>query len=157
VRAADELIRIVDAAAQELRLINAKVASVKMRPEVWSIKEILGHLLDSAANNHQRFVRAQHTDILVFPGYDQDAWVRFQDYQQYPWLELIELWRLYNRQLAHILRRIPESKLGMACKLSPDLPGTLGDVIAHYVTHLEHHLQQIEERKGGITTRSSGR
>ena len=40
----------------------------KSSPDDWSPAEVLGHLIDSAANNHQRFVRAQFTDDLVFSG-----------------------------------------------------------------------------------------
>ncbi|MBI4266195.1 MAG: hypothetical protein HY657_17610 [Acidobacteria bacterium] len=87
---ADELMQVVDDASVQLRMIAGGTAAAKLGPDVWSIKEILGHLIDSAANNHQRFVRALHVERLTFPGYEQDDWVRSQDYQSSPWNELIE-------------------------------------------------------------------
>jgi hypothetical protein len=139
---ADELQTVVNAATPELRMIDASVASTKTAPDVWSIKEILGHLVDSAANNHQRFVRAHEVETLTFPSYDQDKWVKVQDYQHCSWLDLIEFWRLYNLQLVRVIRQMPASKLSMECKLGSNSPETLAKVIEHYLVHLKHHLQQ---------------
>src|SRR5690349_14712778 len=77
----------------------------------WSRKQILGHLIDSAANNHQRFVRAQFTDDLAFPGYDGDQWVDAQKYTDTAWPDLIELWRAYNLHLVRIVSLIPDEAL----------------------------------------------
>src|SRR5215210_9234074 len=79
-------------------------------PGKWSPREIVGHLIDSAANNHQRFVRAQFQDDLVFPGYAQDDWVRAQRYDAEPWPLLVNLWRSYNLHLAHVCRHAPEGE-----------------------------------------------
>src|SRR5258706_11100853 len=68
----------------------------------WSRKETRGPLIDSACNNHQRFVRAQLQGELVFPGYEQDSWNRAQRYQSEPWENLVALWASYNRHLAHV-------------------------------------------------------
>src|SRR4051812_26490037 len=87
---------------QRLLLIadaNARVGS----PNKWSAKQMIGHLIDSAANNHQRFVRAQFMNDLVFPGYDQDAWVEVQKYNDEAWSNLVNLWASYNLHLAHLI------------------------------------------------------
>ena len=146
-RLADELIRVVDEAATELRTISEAVAAAKRKPEVWSIKEIVGHLIDSAANNHQRFIRAQQANGLAFPGYEQDAWVRSQDHQSRPWLELNEFWTLYNHHLAHAIRRIPAEALDVPCRIGTNDSVTLGFLLEDYLIHLRHHLKQIEERR----------
>src|SRR5262252_10395120 len=103
---ANDLLSALDA-ADRLHLIGEAAASRRPAPGKWSKKEILGHLIDSATNNHQRFVRAQISDELTFPGYEQDEWVRRQDYNSKPWNELVELWRLFNRHVAHIIRNLP--------------------------------------------------
>ncbi|MFN2492652.1 MAG: DinB family protein, partial [Pyrinomonadaceae bacterium] len=74
----------------------------------WSPKEIAGHLIDSAANNHLRFVRAQLTDALIFAGYEQVEWVQVQQYKDEPWGELIDLWHLYNQHMLHLMMVTPE-------------------------------------------------
>jgi len=144
---ADELIRVVDEAAADLRALAETVAAAKPKPEVWSIKEIVGHLIDSAVNNHQRFVRAQRTDALTWPGYEQDVWVRLQDHQSRPWLDLVAFWTLYNHHLAHTIRRIPDGALNVPCLIGMNDSVTLGFLLQDYLTHLRHHLTQIRERR----------
>ncbi len=143
---ADDLDRVVDQAAPALRAINDADAAAKPRPGAWSAKEIVGHLIDSAANNHQRFVRAQLANELSFPEYEQDGWVRSQDPQSRPWLELVEFWALYNRHLSHTIRRIPASAMNVPCRIGTGDSVTLGFLVEDYLVHLRHHLKQIGER-----------
>ena len=145
---ANELMNAVEAAAPKLAALKDKVVSRKPAPERWSVKEILGHLVDSAANNHQRFIRAQEVDVLVFPKYEQDSWVSKQDYNNSSWPELVELWRLYNRHLAQVISRIPEEKLAVECRIGPNEAVTLQYLIEDYLAHLKHHLDQINDLSG---------
>ena len=140
------------------RLLGASPDVVERRPDKggWSAKEVLGHLIDSAAVNHQRFVRAQWQD-LVFAAYAQDDWVTAQQYQTAPWIELVALWREYNRHLARVMAAIPvEVRLReqrrhnlheIAMNPAPaDQPATLDYLMRDYVQHLQHHLAQINKR-----------
>jgi hypothetical protein len=139
---ADELEAILDD-ARRLQDVPESDASRPWKPGKWSRKEILGHLVDSAANNHQRFVRLQLQEHLELPGYDQAGWVRTQRYQQLGWHEIIELWRTYNRHLAHLIRTVDNQALAHTWR-SPD--GTLVDlefVMRDYLVHMRHHLDQI--------------
>jgi len=145
---ADELTRVVDAAEPELRTIDDERAGSKPKADVWSIKEILGHLIDSASNNHQRFVRAQLVSALSFPEYEQNGWVATQDYQARQWAEVVDLWVLYNHHLAHVIRRIPEAAAPVRCQIGTNEPTTLSGIAEHYVAHLRHHLEQIQQRRG---------
>jgi hypothetical protein len=137
---ADELIEIVQAATDNLRAISAAEASFKPAENKWSKKEVLGHLIDSAANNHQRFVRAQQVDELIMPAYDQERWVNIQDYNSISWPDLIDLWRLYNLHLAHVIRRISADKLQVKCIIGNKEAVPLIVIIEQYITHLKHHL-----------------
>jgi hypothetical protein len=154
-----ELRMIVDRESQ--RLLGAPPDAVERRPAKggWSAKEILGHLIDSAAVNHQRFVRAQWQD-LVFAAYAQDDWVDAQKYQEAPWIELVALWREYNRHIARVMAAIPlEVRMTpkrlhnlheIALKPAPkDEPATLDYLMRDYVDHLQHHLKQIDARIAG--------
>lgn len=111
----------------------------------WSRKEILGHLVDSAVNNHQRFVRAQLQQELVFPSYEQEGWVAVQGYAERPFGALVLLWASLNRHLAHVVSRIPAERLLTPCRLGDGQPVTLELVARDYVRHLRHHLEQILE------------
>src|SRR5664280_1272730 len=117
--------------------------SHKPAPNRWSKKEILGHLIDSAGNNHQRFVRAQFVPVLEFPGYEQEAWVATQAYATESWPDLVNLWLLLNRHLVHIVEAMPEASLAHECAIGGKAPVTLSFLIEDYLRHLEHHLDQI--------------
>src|SRR5262245_17020217 len=107
----DDFRQTLDRAAQQLLLFSDANASVRPAPGKWSKKEIIGHLLDSASNNHGRFVRAQLQDDLVFPGYDQDEWVRVQRYQSRRWVDLVRAWHAYNHQIASVMAAADEDAL----------------------------------------------
>jgi len=149
----DDFRQTVDRAAERLLRYSDAEASRRPAPEKWSRKEIVGHLIDSASNNHGRFVRAQLQDALVFPGYDQDSWVRLQQYQKRRWVELVHLWRAYNHQIAHIMETADPEALErprtvhnlneLAWKPVPaSEPTTLTYFMRDYVGHLKHHLRQ---------------
>ncbi|MGC4081403.1 MAG: DinB family protein [Vicinamibacterales bacterium] len=143
---ADDLLTTVDAAAARLHTVSDARASVRPRSDAWSAKEILGHLVDSAANNHQRFVRALHSSELHFPGYEPDEWLRVQAWSARPWTEVIEFWRLFNHHVSHIIRHVPATALPTPCHIGHGEPVTLGFLIDDYFAHLAHHLRQIDER-----------
>jgi hypothetical protein len=109
----------------------------------WSPKEELGHLLDSATNNHQRIVRAQSDDKLAFPGYEQNRWVAINRYQHRDWKELIEVWQALNRQLLAAAESVPDSAWSHTLTVAASQPMTLEFVFDDYVTHMLHHLQHI--------------
>ena len=125
--------------------IEESVFSEKTHPEKWSKKEILGHLIDSATNNHHRFVRAQFETNLKI-SYDQNNWNRYNYYQQISAKQLIDFWIIYNKQLLELIRNIPQEQLQLSCYVG-DQPSTLDFLIADYVYHLEHHLHQIVSYK----------
>jgi hypothetical protein len=140
---ADEILSIVQIEGRRLGAIEGAAAGVRPAPGKWSSKEVLGHVVDSALNNHQRFVRAQLADGLEFPGYTQVDWVRCQDYQSADWPALVELWTGVNRHLAHVVRRIPPEKLAVPCRIGGGAPVSLGDLVADYLRHLRHHLARV--------------
>ena len=115
-----------------------------MKPalNVWSKKEILGHLIDSAANNHQRFIRLQVDREVTLPGYDQDFWVKANGYQRASWSDVVTLWASYNLHLATVIENIDP-----ACAEHiwhhPDADYTLKFLVDDYVVHMLHHLVQI--------------
>ncbi|MEM7356185.1 MAG: DinB family protein [Acidobacteriota bacterium] len=151
---AADLEQTVQDAAPGLRALTDTAAGRRPQPDKWSAKEILGHLIDSACNNHRRFVRAQIEPDLVFSGYAQNEWVESQQYREADWGELVRLWLAYNLHLTRIIAVISEETLTrqrpkhnlhqMAWQPVPeDEPATLAYFIRDYVGHLQHHLEQI--------------
>ena len=142
-----ELATALSAIVQEseglLHQIGNAQASGSPAPGKWSKKEILAHLIDSASNNHQRFVRAAAQGSLDFPGYDQNRMVAVQSPNSTSWDLLIELWSSYNRYLAHILGHLPAECADVQCSIGGRAPVTLLWLASDYVAHLKHHLNQI--------------
>lgn len=139
----EKLLSEIDAAEPRLRQISEAESTKPILNGGWSRKQVMGHLIDSASNNHQRFVRAALQPSLEFPRYDQDGNVRVQAPQDADWPLLISLWASYNRYLAHIIAHLPASKLETVCRIGDGEPVTLGFIASDYVRHLLHHLQQI--------------
>jgi hypothetical protein len=140
---AARLAHIVDATEPLLASIGENQSTASALPGGWSRKDLIAHLIDSASNNHQRFVRAAQQDSLDFPGYDQAANVIVQVPQEAPWPVLTALWANYNRYLAHIVAHLPMNKLETPCRIGDNAPVTLAFLVDDYIVHLEHHLQQI--------------
>ena len=141
--------------AERLRQIRDAEASIRPAPGKWSKKEILGHLMDSASNNHQRFVRAALQGQLTFPGYDQEKLVEIQRYQDLDWEFLIEMWTAYNKFLVHVLRNLPATAHQIVCHIAEFKPATLAWIAEDYVAHMKHHLNQIFGKKFDSTYSAS--
>jgi len=135
----------VQAALPRLQGLSEERAGQPRAPGKWAPKEILGHLIDSAGNNHQRFVRGQEGAVLRLPGYEQKHWVDSQRYRDRRWSDLVELWSAYNRHLAHVIAAIPESRRDTPCHIGDNEPMTLAEVALDYVAHIRHHLRQVFE------------
>jgi hypothetical protein len=138
-----KLLKAINAAEPKLRKTNGMETTKPVLAGGWSRKQVIGHLIDSASNNHQRFVRATLQESLDFPGYEQDGCVRVQAPQEADWELLVSLWAAYNRYLAHVIAHLPESKLGTACRIGSGEAVTLDFLAKDYLRHLVHHLRQI--------------
>ena len=135
---------IIDVKARLLN-INEENACIKQNPDSWSKKEILGHLIDSATNNHQRFVRAILNIAGEYPTYNQNNWVETQKYNGTNWYDLIELFYFYNLHLSRVIESIPDTALNNSCNIGKEKPVTLEFIAKDYVRHLKHHIEKILE------------
>lgn len=138
----EEFRSTIEAATTQLRAITEAASSERPAPTKWSKKEIIGHLIDSASNNHQRFVRLQLGDQLSLPGYEQEGWVGVQQYQNESWEQLVQLWKSYNLHLLHLMAHVLEDKLQNTCAIGGNPPVTLEFIMVDYVRHMRHHLKQ---------------
>lgn len=140
-----------------LMAITEEVASDKLLPHKWSKKEIIGHLIDSACNNQQKFVRTLCVPggHLDFVGYDQNEWVAVQQYQEADWLQLLQFWEAYNLRLAHLIANADPAKLSNILTIDGKGPFTLDFIMSDYVEHLKHHLRVILPEAGLESTFSN--
>ena len=152
----DDFRQTIALGAERFGQISEQKSQVPRAEGKWSPKQIVGHLIDSAANNHQRFVRAQFTDDLVFDGYQQEQWVETQRYQDESWSDLVQLWKSYNGHILHLIEVTPEEqRTKLRAKhnlhqiasdlLKEDEPVTLEWFMRDYLDHMKKHLGQIFE------------
>jgi hypothetical protein len=136
--AVDEGMRIFGGASEE-------ATAGRPAPGRWCAREVLGHLIDSACNNHRRFVLAHSPSTARWDGYEQDLWVSSQRYADQPWDELVALWHSYNRHLARVMEATPDA-IAVREASAPDGSRQLSltFLIDDYVRHLDHHLGQIK-------------
>lgn len=123
-----------------LKALHEEESSVKPHPNKWSKKELIGHLIDSAQNNVRRFIVAQYEESPLIV-YKQDEWVRINNYQSYPLIDLIESWYLLNKQICHILSNLSNEASQRTCQT--ESLQTVNWLAEDYIKHMKHHLHQI--------------
>ena len=142
------LTHLIEDELPALRALTEAEAEIRPGGETtWSPKEELGHLIDSAANNHVRFVRALFEPEFRGPSYAQDDWVRAHRYQEMPWLTIVEFWFHYNRFIAELLKQVPEEKLLTVCYVGSGAGVSLQFLVEDYVLHMQHHVDHLLRRE----------
>ena len=148
-----ELKKVVDRLQEHINSVPSKFLKYpegelkrKPAPNKWSKKELLGHLIDSASNNHLRFIKIQFMPQPFFvEGYHQDDWVRIQNYNEIDTQHLVDFWKIYNEHILNIMKNTADEKLDM--KITAEKPSEAADslffLMKDYVDHMEHHLKQI--------------
>ncbi|MES2780768.1 MAG: DinB family protein [Bacteroidota bacterium] len=135
----NDLLQIVP---DKLRHIREEDFVFKPHQDKWSKKQILGHLIDSAANNHQRFIRIQYEDVPTIV-YDQNRWNELNHYQELDTEHVVSMWTLFNEHILEVIKHIPEENLRRKGNTGLPEPVTLKFLIDDYVDHMEHHVKQI--------------
>jgi hypothetical protein len=120
-----------------------ELADTPWRSGGWTRKQIVGHLLDSAANNRQRFVRAATEGSFAGPNYKQDAWVAAHGYARQSWETLLRWWEAEHEILAAVVDQIAEGRMESSCVLDQDAPVMLRFLIEDYFRHQRWHLAQL--------------
>ncbi len=139
--------QIIEIWEPKLTSLDKEVITERRNKQDRNIMQILGHLVDSASNNHQRMVRLQYNKELVFPDYrqDNDLWITIQNYQESDWHNLIQLWKFYNLHIIQIINQVDF----LALKNSwTDFEGnkvSLKEMIIGYLDHLNLHINEIKE------------
>jgi hypothetical protein len=139
-KAIDGLRQLLMEVPERLALFSEEEINYKPAAGKWSKKEILGHLCDSCFNNIQRVVRVQYED-RPFIIYQQDEWVKIQNYQNQDIAEVLNLWLALHKQFIQVLRFFPEKYLNSKLDWGSEVSARF--VITDYLDHQRHHLEQI--------------
>lgn len=142
-----EIVMLIDKWGPNLSNLPLEVISDRRNNQNRTIRQILGHLVDSAVNNHHRIVRLQYTDNLEFPDYrqDNDRWISIQNYQEEDWEQIVSFWRLYNIHMAHIIKYVDKDCLHHTWHDFEGTQETLATIIEGYLWHLNLHLKEIDD------------
>jgi hypothetical protein len=141
--------RLVEEFHERLAGVPEGLTAVKLSPDSWSLREIVGHLIDSASNNHQRFVRLQSTAVLEFPAYAGEAWVALQKYNGLDWTTLKELWFSYNRLLLRLVENVDPAAMGNLWR-AEGKSVSLEWLVKDYYRHLAEHVAHFQQRLGEV-------
>ncbi|MBP7486510.1 MAG: DinB family protein [Parabacteroides sp.] len=144
----DGIKKVIEAEESFLRDLPVEVITLRRNKQSRTVKQILGHLIDSASNNHQRMVRLQYSkDLLFFPDYrqDNDLWIALQDYQNADWENLIQLWKFYNLHIIQVIKSVDLTKLDSFWCDFEGTKVTLKEMIEGYLDHLYLHINEIKD------------
>ena len=144
---------IIDGFDALLLSTDPSLAHVRLTADAWTLTEIVGHLVDSAANNHQRFARLISGNLEQFPPYDAELFVTVQQYDGCDFVEMAKFWRQYNWMLMHIMRAIPATALENMWQ-RPDGKKSLRTLIEGYFEHIQMHTDHYRERMQLIMDRA---
>jgi len=137
----------IDLELPNLRALSDERASTPRGEGKWSAKEELGHLIDSAANNHIRFVGGAIGPEFCGPQYAQNESVRLHGYRDMPWETIVSFWAQYNALLVELVARIPEDRLETPILIGASPAVSLRFVIEDYVLHMQHHIDLLLRRE----------
>ncbi len=145
----------VEQLAAAMRAAPQELTAIQLAADKWSLREIVGHLVDSASNNHQRFVRLQLAARLQFPAYETERWVELQRPNLLPWATLLGLWESYNALLLHLAAEVRPECLANVWE-TPEGPRTLEFLIADYYRHLRDHAEHFRQRLAELKASRAG-
>jgi hypothetical protein len=145
-----EIATLIEEWESKLSELSSEVITVRKNSQNRTIKQILGHLIDSASNNIHRYVHLQYRESpLEFPNYasegNNDRWIAIQQYQTEEWEKMIRLWIYINYHLIHVIRHINPEKLENVWIAAPGRQISLKDMVFDYLRHLNLHLSEITD------------
>lgn len=147
---AAEIVRLVSAWEPRLLSLDQMTISERRNGQNRSIRQITGHMVDSASNNTHRVVHLQYqASPLIFPNYategNNDRWIAIQNYQEESWYDLVQLWKYSMFHFSHVIQNVREDKLDNEWMAGPGKKISLKHMILDFLPHLKLHLSEIEE------------
>ena len=145
-----ELLALIEDWEPKLSALRDDVISERRNSQNRTIRQIVGHMVDSASNNTHRVVHLQYgQNPLVFPDYanlgNNDRWIAIQNYQQEDWNDLVQLWKYTNMHFVHVIRNVNAEKLGNIWISAMNQEISLEAMVVDFPRHFKLHLSEIDE------------
>lgn len=139
--------KVVETWDNKLQNLPEDIVANRRNKQNRTIKQIVGHLIDVASNNHQRMIRLQYNLELAFPDYtkDNDRWIAIQNYQHSDWENLRLLWKYYNLHMIQLINNIDGTQLQNYWLSMDGTPISLEQMVVGYLDHLNLHMDEIED------------
>jgi len=148
VQICEELDRLIGAWEKKLIVLPEKIINERKNSQNRNIRQIVGHMVDSASNNTHRVIHMHYQKSpLRYPDYanlgNNDRWITIQNYQEKDWSELVLLWTAVNRHMVHLLTQVEEQKLTQIWISALNEKISLREMIMDYPRHFKLHLNEI--------------
>jgi len=145
-----ELLSIIEEWEPKLSALDNDVITERRNRQNRTIKQITGHMVDSASNNTHRIIHLQYQKSpLIFPCYaahgNNDRWIAIQNYQQEDWDEMVQLWKCTNIHIVHVIRNINPEKLDNVWISGHNEEISLEEMVVDFPLHFKLHLSEIDE------------
>ena len=145
-----ELLDLIEIWEPKLFALSDDIISQRRNSQNRTIKQITGHMVDSASNNTHRVIHLQYEESpLIFPDYanlgNNDRWIAIQNYQDEDWHDLVQLWKYTNKHFAHVIQNINKEKLNNVWLSALNEEVSLEDMIVDFPRHFKLHLNEINE------------
>jgi hypothetical protein len=148
-----ELDNIIESFKNYYLNLDESLTEIRISDDKWTLKEIIGHLIDSASNNHQRFVRLKISSEIEFPDYKNDEWLQIQNHNNMRFSDLLSLFYYFNKLMVNIILNIDDKRMNNIWNVAWDENSsfiTLEKLANHYVEHIKIHISQFRERLNEI-------
>ncbi|HEX2945163.1 MAG TPA: DinB family protein [Clostridia bacterium] len=145
-----ELIRLIDEWEPKLMRLQEDILTKRRNTQNRTIKQIVGHMIDSASNNTHRIIHLQYqASPLIFPDYaslgNNDRWIAIQNYQDEKWHDIVQLWKYSNIHIVHVINNVSIEKLDNVWISALNNAIPLKAMIIDYLRHFRLHLSEIDD------------
>ena len=146
----EELLSLIKEWEPKLLALGNDVISERRNSQGRTIKQITGHMVDSATNNTHRIVHLHYQESpLIFTCYathgNNDRWISIQNYQEENWNELVQLWKYTNMHIAHVIKNMNKEKLNNVWISGTNEEISLEAMVVDFPRHFKLHLSEIDE------------
>jgi hypothetical protein len=145
-----ELLCLIDEWTSKLLTLSEDIITLRKNSQNRTIKQIIGHMIDSASNNTHRIVHLQYQPSpLIYPDYanlgNNDKWITIQNYQTENWNDLLQLWKYSNIHIVHVINNVNFEKLDNQWITALNKSVSLKEMIMDYLRHFKLHIAEIDE------------